>query len=100
MTSYKIKENSWVAKLAAIKLRTKSVAIVIGHTIHLHNTCKEDFLNNKCWLNHELCHIRQFEEHGFFGFIAKYLIESVKRGYWMNKYEVEARQAEQVKGEK
>lgn len=95
MTSFKIKENSWIAKFAAMKLSANCVAIVIGHTIHLHNTTKEDFLKNDRWLKHELCHIRQFEEHGFFPFIVRYLWESIKFGYWMNKYEVEARQAEE-----
>lgn len=94
MTNFKIKEKSWIAKLAAMKLSAHCVAIVIGHTIHLHNTTKEDFLKNEQWLKHELCHIRQFEEHGFFPFIVRYLWESMKSGYWMNKFEVEARQAE------
>ena len=39
-----IKENSWIAKLAAKKLSSENVAIVIGKTIHLHNVSKEDFL--------------------------------------------------------
>ncbi len=92
--SYKIKENSWLAKIAATKLRTSSVAMVLGNTIHLHNTTKEDFLQNEKWLKHELCHIQQFEKHGYAGFIIKYLIESIKKGYYNNKFEVEARKAE------
>ena len=91
---YFIRENSWIAKLAAFKLRSERVAIVIGNTIHLHNTSKEDFLLDEKWLKHELCHIRQFRKYGFFGFIFKYLLESIKHGYYKNKYEVEARQAE------
>jgi hypothetical protein len=35
-----IKENSWVAKLAAKKMHADKVAIVFGNTIHLHNTSK------------------------------------------------------------
>jgi hypothetical protein len=89
-----IKENSFVARIAAFKLGTKSVAIVIGKTIHLHNTTKEDFLKNKKWLRHELCHIRQFQQHGYWGFILKYLWESIRSGYYNNKYEMEARAAE------
>lgn len=93
-TRFKIKEKSWVAKLAAIKLRTNTVAIVIGKTIHLHNTTKEDFLKNNRWVKHELCHIRQFRQHGYFTFIIKYVWESIRKGYYNNKYEVEAREAE------
>lgn len=89
-----IKENSWIAKIAARKLQTDNVAIVIGKTIHLHNVSKEDFLKDKKWVRHEMCHIRQFKKHGFFPFIFKYLWESFRRGYEQNKYEVEARMAE------
>lgn len=91
---YVIKENSWMARIAAYKLNAASVAMVLGHTIHLHNTTKEVFLQNSQWLKHELCHVRQFEQHGFFTFLIKYLLESIRNGYYNNKYEVEARQAE------
>jgi hypothetical protein len=93
-TSFLIKESSWLAKIAAKKLRSKSVAMVLGKTIHLHNTTKEEFLNNTTWLKHELCHVQQFKQHGFFMFVIKYLYESIKVGYYNNKYEVEAREAE------
>ena len=94
MAEFFIKENSWIAKLAAAKLRSTRVAIVIGKTIHLHNTSKQDFLQNKTWLKHELRHIQQFKEHGFFNFIIKYLWENARKGYYNNKYEKEARDAE------
>ena len=91
---FTIKENSWVARLAAWKLNAGSVAIVLGHTIHLHNTKKADFLQNDSWVKHEICHIQQFEQHGFFPFIIKYVWESMRSGYYNNKYEIEARLAE------
>lgn len=91
-----IKENSWLAKLAAKKLRSKSVAMVLGNTIHLHNTTKADFLKNERWLKHELCHIKQFAAHGYFIFVVKYLWESLKKGYYNNRFEIEARQAEDL----
>ena len=91
---YSIKENSWLARFAAWKLNATSVAMVLGHTIHLYNTRREDFLLNEPWVRHELCHIRQFEEHGFLLFILKYLVESIRHGYHNNKYEIEAREAE------
>ena len=94
MINYFIKENSWIAKFAAIKLQSQQAAIVIGKTIHLYNTSKKQFLLNERWLKHELCHVKQFQENGYVIFIAKYLWESIKRGYYNNKYEVEAREAE------
>lgn len=91
-----IKENSWLAKIAAAKLSSSSVAIVIGNTIHLYKTSQKKFLQNERWLKHELCHIRQFKQHGFLLFIVKYLYESIKVGYYNNKFEVEAREAENL----
>jgi hypothetical protein len=91
-----IKENSWLAKIAAIKLGTKSVAMVLGKTIHLYNTTKAGFLQDEKWVKHELCHIKQFKEHGYFGFIVKYLWESIRKGYYNNRFEVEARKAEEL----
>jgi hypothetical protein len=92
--NYNIKENSWIARIAAWKLKATSVAIVVGRTIHLHNSSAADFLKNERWLKHELCHIRQYQQHGLVGFIVKYLWESLHKGYYNNKFEVEARKAE------
>jgi hypothetical protein len=94
LTNFRVKENSWIAKVAAKKLKAESVAIVIGKTIHLHNTCREDFLADEAWVKHELCHVEQFRKYGFFTFIFKYLAESWRKGYYNNKFEVEARDAE------
>jgi hypothetical protein len=92
----KIKEQSWVARLAAIKLKSKAVAIVIGSTIHLYNVSRQQFLQNEKWVKHEVCHLKQFERHGYFKFILKYLWESIQNGYHENKYEKEARLAEEM----
>ena len=70
--------------------------MVLGNTIHLHNATKNEFLNNPRWLKHELCHVRQFQQHGYLFFIFKYLWESVKNGYYNNRFEVEARAAEEL----
>jgi hypothetical protein len=92
--TFHIKENSPIAWLAAKKMKAAQVAIVMGNTIHLHNTCKAEFLSNTRWLKHEMRHLQQFKEHGFVPFLCKYLWEWVKHGYYNNKYEVEAREAE------
>ncbi len=91
---FDFKEKSWVARLAAWKLNAGSVAIVIGHTIHLHRATKEEFLRDERWLKHELCHVRQFYQYGFVNFILRYVWESLRHGYYHNKFEVEAREAE------
>jgi len=96
LTNFRIKENSWIAKIAAKKLKAESVAIVIGKTIHLHHTSKDDFLADESWLKHELCHVEQFRRHGFFTFIFLYLVESYNKGYYNNKFELEARDAERA----
>lgn len=93
-THFYIRENSFIAKIAAKKLRVKSVAIVTGNTINLYNKSKEDFLQDIKWLLHELCHVQQYKKHGYIPFILKYLLSSLHSGYYNNKYEVEARNAE------
>lgn len=90
----RIKENSWIAKMAARKLKADKVAIVIGSTIHLHNTDRNEFLADKKWVAHELIHVEQYRQHGYVGFIFKYLLESVRKGYYSNRFEVEARENE------
>jgi hypothetical protein len=90
----RIKEKSWLAKLASKKLRTQKVAMVLGQTIHLYNASKEDFLNNPKWLRHEVAHVKQFQQLGWFKFTVMYLLESFNKGYYHNKFEVEARSKE------
>lgn len=89
-----IKEQSLVAGFSAKIMRAGSIAIVFGKTIHLWNTSKKDFLQNKQWLRHELVHIEQFKKYGFVKFIFLYSWESAKKGYYKNKFEVEARSKE------
>jgi len=90
---YKIVEKSPFARIARMVLKSPNVAMVLGRTIHLSGVKKEAFLQNSPWVAHELCHIRQFKEHGYLRFLWLYLLESFRHGYYNNKYEVEARQA-------
>ncbi len=89
-----IREGSLIARIAAWKLGAARVAIVIGKTVHLYNTPATVFLADDRWVKHEQCHIAQFKQYGFFRFIMLYLWESLRSGYYNNKYEVEARKAE------
>jgi hypothetical protein len=93
----RIKEQSWLARLAAWKLGTPAMAITLGRTIHLHNTLRADFLADQSWVCHELAHVRQFERYGFLPFLFRYLWESLRKGYYNNRWEAEARQSESDK---
>lgn len=88
---FKIVERSVFARIARLVLKSSNVAMVLGKTIHLSGVSRDDFMRDPGWLAHELCHIRQFKEHGFFRFLWLYLLESWRVGYYNNKYEVEAR---------
>jgi hypothetical protein len=94
MKYFTIKENSFIARLAARKLRSKNVAIVFGSCIHLYGVPKADFLSNKHWLRHELKHIEQYERLGFVRFIFTYLWQTMHVGYYRCGLECEAREAE------
>jgi hypothetical protein len=93
---YRVKENSILARMAALILGADKVAIVLGATIHLHHTGKAEFLANKPWLRHELMHIEQYAQHGSVLFIVLYLWQSLKNGYYHNSFEVAARRAEHI----
>jgi len=67
----------------------------LGNTIYLHNTTRQQFLQDTRWVKHELCHVQQFHKYGYARFIIKYLREWIRNGYHNSKYEIEARKAEQ-----
>ncbi len=90
----RIRENSWIARIAARKLGAGTMAITLGRTIHLHNTSRSQFLGNHSWVCHELVHVQQFRQYGFISFLFRYLWESLRKGYYHNRWEVEARQRE------
>ena len=83
--------------MAAAKMKADKVAIVFGSTIYLHNTNREEFLQDNDWVCHELKHVEQYNQNGFAGFIVKYLFDWLKNGYYNNKFEVEAKDSEMDK---
>jgi hypothetical protein len=97
MAGVRIRQNSLLAKLAARKLGVDAVALTLGRTIHLHHAGKQEFLSNSRWVRHEMAHIEQFRRYGFFRFIVLYLVESLRKGYHNNRFEVEARKAEHIR---
>jgi hypothetical protein len=94
VTYVKIKENSWLAKLAAKRLASSSMAMVIGKTIHLHNSSRENFLKNQRWVRHEVAHVKQYAKLGLLRFIFFYLLETFNKGYENNRFEIDARNKE------
>lgn len=89
---YRVIENSPVALIAKLYRRSSAIAITFGTWIHINGVKKEEFLQNKVWVEHEIQHIRQYQQYGFLRFLILYLIESVKYGYCNNRFEVEARE--------
>ncbi|MFT2007131.1 hypothetical protein ACMA1I_00515 [Pontibacter sp. 13R65] len=87
----KIVENSPFARIARMVLKSSNVAMVLGKKVHLSGVSKEVFLKNQGWVAHELCHIEQFRQYGYLRFLWLYLVESMRVGYYNNKFEVEAR---------
>ena len=62
-----IRENSLLARLAAGKLKSVRVAMVVRRTIHLWGVSVEDFLKDESWVCHELEHVAQYQRLGTLG---------------------------------
>lgn len=94
MIIIKLKENTFISKVAFRLIKSfkhKAVATTIGHTIHLHNISSRSFAYRDRFLRHEMQHAIQFATIKFFW--LKYLLETLKSGYFKNKYEVEAEES-------
>lgn len=72
------------------------VAMVNPFTLNIITT-KEDLLIGDKIYKHELKHIEQVKREGRLKFICKYLWFNIRYGYKNNPYEVEAREAENVR---
>ncbi|MGJ7030837.1 DUF4157 domain-containing protein [Niabella hirudinis] len=94
MNYFRIKENSFIARLGARKLKSGNVAMVIGRTVHLWGATRSAFLADERWVRHELKHIEQYQRYGILRFLFKYLAQSIKYGYYNCPLEKEARAAE------
>ncbi|WP_143304536.1 eCIS core domain-containing protein [Chitinophaga vietnamensis] len=89
----RIHENSFIARLAAWKLGVPAVAMVLGRTIHLYGASREEFLADEHWVRHEVCHVKQYRQYGYGGFLWRYLLATARQGYYHNHLEVAARAA-------
>lgn len=85
--------NSPLARIARLVLGGKgSVAMVLGHTVHLSGATRAEFLADPEWVAHEEVHLRQVRDLGRVRFLWEYLLESARVGYYQNKFEIEARE--------
>ena len=92
MQNLRTRTGSPLARIARLVLGSPRVAMVLGQTVHLSGTTREQFLADAEWVAHEQVHLRQYREHGLLPFLWKYLLESARVGYYQNKFEVEARE--------
>ena len=93
-TRVQIHQNALLAKIACKILKQKDVALTLRKTIYLSDSSPRQFLQNRRWVAHELAHVQQFMQYGTICFIFKYLLESLAKGYYNNKWEVAARAEE------
>jgi len=81
----KVIEHSWFARLHG-----RAVATTRSRRIYLRGTA-EEFFGNPWLMLHEYCHVLRQWQTGSLT-VPRYLIECLRRGYWNNRFEVEARQ--------
>jgi len=78
-------EHSWFARL-----HIRATATTRRRRIYLCGSA-EDFFSNPPLMLHEYCHVLKQWEPGFLT-TARYLSEWMRRGYWENRFEIEARE--------
>ncbi len=89
-----IKEKSWLARMAARKLHSQQVALVINNTVYLWGASRKEFLQSPLWLRHEVAHVHQYKKQGFVLFVFLYIHQTFINGYYNNRFEAEARREE------
>ena len=81
----KVIEHSWVARL-----HRRAVAATRPRRIYLRGGAAEFFADPRLML-HEYCHVVRQWQNGRLT-VRRYLLEWLRRGYWNNRFEVEARE--------
>lgn len=86
------KYNSRIAKFVKWITQDKSsgYAITLGQTAYY--PCNENEVSDK-WHAHEDCHKTQWARDGKLKFLARYLWQTITKGYEKIDYEIEARTA-------
>jgi hypothetical protein len=78
-------EHSWF-----VRLHGRAVATTRRRRIYLRGSAA-DFFQNPWLMLHEYCHVlKQWEPRTLT--VTRYLVEWVRRGYWNNRFEIEARE--------
>jgi hypothetical protein len=73
-----------------VRLHGRAVATTRRRRIYLRGSAA-DFFQNTSLMLHEYCHVlKQWEPRTLT--ITRYLWECVRRGYWNNRFEIEARE--------
>jgi hypothetical protein len=80
----KVIEHSWFARLHGACATTRLRRIYLAGSA-------EDFFDNPWLMLHEYCHVLRQWQTGSLT-VSRYLIECLRRGYWNNRFEVEARE--------
>ncbi len=80
----KVIEHSWFARLHGAFATTRL------HRISLRGSAA-DFYSNPWLMLHEYCHVLRQWQTGSLT-VPRYLAECLRRGYWNNRFEVEARE--------
>jgi hypothetical protein len=86
----KVIEHSWFAWLHG-----RAVATTRPRCIYLRGSAAE-FFGNPWLMLHEYCHVLHQWQPGRLT-VRRYLIECLRRGYWNNRFEVEAREFADLK---
>jgi hypothetical protein len=85
VSAVEVVENSWFARA-----HLRAVATTRRRRIYLSGTA-QDFFTDPVLMLHEYCHvIRQWQPRRLT--ITRYLLEWLRRGYWDNRFEIEARE--------
>ena len=80
----KVIEYSWFARLHGACATTRLQRIYLAGSA-------ADFFSNPWLMLHEYCHVLRQWQTGSLT-VRRYLIECLRRGYWNNRFEVEARE--------
>jgi len=81
----RIVENSWLTRLHG-----RAIATTRPRRIYLRGAA-EDFFTNPSLMLHEYCHVLKQWEPGSLTTV-RYVVEWLRRGYWDNRFEIEARE--------
>ena len=73
-----------------VRLHGRAIATTRRRRIYLRGSAA-DFFQNPSLMLHEYCHVlKQWEPRTLT--VTRYLLECVRRGYWNNRFEIEARE--------